>query len=253
MTPPTEVLAAWGWDRDVEVAPLTGGLINATYAVRRDGAPIAVVQRLHPVFAGPVNLDLDAVTCHLAARGLVTPRLIRTLADDAWIEHDGVWRALTWVDGETVHAVPDATWAAAGGELVGRFHRAVADLEHEYRFTRAGVHDTAAHLARLRAALAAPETPDQEVARALAAEILGDAAGLPPLPRRRRATATATSRSRTCSSRSGRRAASRSSISTPSTAARWRSSSGTRCAPGATPAARIVGQRTSIRRCSEPR
>ena len=39
-----------------------------------------------------------------------------------------MWRALTWVDGETVHAVPDPSWAEAGGELVGRFHRAVADL-----------------------------------------------------------------------------------------------------------------------------
>ena len=27
-TPSTDVLAAWGWHRDVEVAPLTGGLIN---------------------------------------------------------------------------------------------------------------------------------------------------------------------------------------------------------------------------------
>jgi Ser/Thr protein kinase RdoA (MazF antagonist) len=47
--------------------------------------------------------------------------------------------------------VPDPAWAEAGGALVGRFHRAVADLSHAYHFTRAGVHDTAAHLAKLRA------------------------------------------------------------------------------------------------------
>jgi Ser/Thr protein kinase RdoA (MazF antagonist) len=183
---PAEVLAAYGWERgvDVEVDTLHGGLINATFAIRRGGAPIAVLQRLHPVFGGAVNLDLEAVTRHLAARGMTTPELVRTRAGDAWVEHEGVWRAVTWVDGETVHAVPDATWAAAGGELVGRFHRAVEDLQHDYQFTRAGVHDTAAHLARLRAALAAtwPAFDEAEEARGLGADILAAAAGLPPLP-----------------------------------------------------------------------
>ncbi|HWU89975.1 MAG TPA: phosphotransferase, partial [Kofleriaceae bacterium] len=150
MTVPAEVAAAWGWEPGA-IAPLAGGLINATYEVRGGGRPVAVLQRLHPVFGGAVNLDLEAVTAHLAARGLATPRLVRTRGGDAWIEHEGrVWRALTWVEGVTVHRVPDPGWAEAGGELVGRFHVAVADLAHDYAFARAGVHDTAAHLERLR-------------------------------------------------------------------------------------------------------
>lgn len=186
--PPPEVVAAWGWDRDAELAPLAGGLINATFAVRRGGAPVAVLQRLHPVFGADVNLDLEAVTAHLAARGLVTPRLLRTAAGAPCVDRDGVWRALSWVDGATVHACPDERWAEAGGALVGRFHRAVADLDHAYRFTRAGVHDTPAHLARLAARRAEP-LPDEpgaagwcREARALAAEIADAAAGLPALP-----------------------------------------------------------------------
>lgn len=150
MTVPDAVRAAWGWD-DAEVRVLTGGLINATYLVARDDAPIAVVQRLHPIFGGPVNLDLERVTAHLAGHGLVTPRLIRTGGGEAWITVDEqVWRALTWVDGVAVHTVPSLDHAREGGALVGRFHRAVDDLEHAYAFTRAGVHDTAAHLGRLR-------------------------------------------------------------------------------------------------------
>ena len=151
MTAPAAVRAAWGWDDDHAVEPLSGGLINATYAVRRGGAPIAVVQRLHPIFAGEVNLDLEHVTAHLARAGLTTPRLLRTRAGDAWItDDDRVWRALTWVDGVAHHAVTSPALAAAGGELVGRFHRAVAELSYDYAFARAGVHDTPAHLARLR-------------------------------------------------------------------------------------------------------
>ncbi len=182
-----EILAAWGWEDD-EASAITGGLINATYAVRRAGQPIAVLQRLHPVFGAAVNLDIEAVTAHLAQLGLETPRLVRTRAGDAWIEHGGaVWRALTWVEGTTVHKVPDPSWARAGGELVGRFHRAVHDLAHTYHFARAGVHDTAAHLARLRAHVEqrAGETADEAVD--LAREVLDAATALPAmddLPRR---------------------------------------------------------------------
>jgi Ser/Thr protein kinase RdoA (MazF antagonist) len=175
---PDGVAGAWGWSGE-QIAPLPGGLINATYVVRDSiGEPIAVVQRLHSIFAGEVNLDLEAVTAHLAARGMTTPRLVRTLDDRAWIEHGGIWRATTFVAGESVAAVPDPSWADAGGELVGRFHRAVADLHYDYRFTRAGVHDTAGHLARLRAHADAGGDAD---AVALAREILAAAVALPEL------------------------------------------------------------------------
>ena len=154
-----EVTAAWGWElgAGASLEVVSGGLINATYAVRVGDRPVAVLQRLHPVFGGAVNLDLEAVTAHLAGKGLVTPRLLRTRAGEPWIERAGrPWRVLTWIDGVTVHRVPDPSWAEAGGELVGRFHVAVADLEHAYAFARAGVHDTAAHLGRLRALVESP-------------------------------------------------------------------------------------------------
>ncbi len=176
---PADVLAAWGWDT-ADVAPIDGGLINATFAVRVDGHPHAVLQRLHPIFEAKVNLDLEAVTAHLAAHDLITPRLLHTRDDRAWVEHEGrVWRALSWVHGATVHRVPDPSWAEAGGALVGRFHRAVADLHHDYAFARAGVHDTAAHLARLAAH--AGDRSDLEAAD-LADGILAAAALLPAMP-----------------------------------------------------------------------
>ena len=168
-----EVAAAWGWRPD-ELSPLAGGLINTTYAARVGGTPVAALQRMHAIFGAEVNLDLDAVTTHVAARGMETPRLLRTLDGRPWLEHDGhVWRATTWVDGESVAAIPDATWAAAGGELVGRFHRAVADLAYDYKFTRTGVHDTARHLARLQELAGTDE---------LAGEILDVARELPAMP-----------------------------------------------------------------------
>jgi Ser/Thr protein kinase RdoA (MazF antagonist) len=176
---PHTVRAAYGW-LDAELAPITGGLINHTFAVRHDGAPLAVVQRVHPVFGAEVNLDIDAVTTHLAARGMTTPRLVRTLDGAAYVEADGVWRALTWVDGVAFHTVPGVAWARAGGELVGRFHRAVRDLEHTYHFARAGVHDTHAHLAKLDDRLLRHAEPAEVIE--LGHEILDAARTLPPMP-----------------------------------------------------------------------
>jgi hypothetical protein len=179
VTVPDEVIAAYGWQR-AEIAPLPGGLINVTYVVREGGVPVAVVQRLHPVFGAEVNLDIDAVTTHLAAHGVETPRLVRTTGGSAWVTHEGhVWRALTWIDGQTVHRVPDPSWAEAAGELVGKFHVAVADFTHDYRFTRAGVHDTGAHLERLRVTI---DGGGDHEALALGRDVLAAAAALPPMP-----------------------------------------------------------------------
>lgn len=166
-----DIVEAYGWG-DAVVEPLAGGLINQTFVVRRE-RPIAVLQKLHHVFDPVVNEDIDAVTAHVAAKGVTTPRVVRTLDGKLWVDR---WRALTWIDGETVHKVPSPAYAEAGGALVGRWHAAVADLQHAYRFVRPGVHDTAAHFARLQAAGGDAE------AQQLALEVLSAAADLPALP-----------------------------------------------------------------------
>lgn len=182
--------ARWG-EAGARVEPLTGGLINHTFALWRGDEPFAVLQQLHPVFGAEVNLDIEALTAHLSARGLTTPHLLRTEDGQPWVEHDGrIWRALTWVEGRSVGRVPDPTWAEAGGALVGRFHRAVADFSYDYRFTRGNVHDTPRHLARLHALVQAPPS-ELAAERATAPELWAEvedlarrilAAAPPPLP-----------------------------------------------------------------------
>jgi Ser/Thr protein kinase RdoA (MazF antagonist) len=180
---PERVLAAYRFAADA-AEPLDGGLINATYVVRERGRPRAVLQRLHPIFAAEVNIDLDVVTAHIDAAGMDTPRLVHTSGGARWIEHEGrIWRALTYLDGTTIHRVESPGSARAAGELVGRFHRAVRDLSHAYAFTRAGVHDTAGHLARLERALetASLDAPVIAEACALGRDIVRAAADLPAL------------------------------------------------------------------------
>ncbi len=153
-TVPEFVLAYW---RDLAGQPVSvqsGGLINRTFRVEGRRGPV-IVQRLHPVFGGVVNEDIDAITAHLQSKGLTTPRPVRTDAGALWVDdgEGGVWRALTFVDGQAFDRISSPKMAHEAGKLVAKFHVAVEDLDHEYRHVRTGVHETRRHFDILRSAL----------------------------------------------------------------------------------------------------
>ena len=153
---PDLVLGRWSRFKNAQVHAFGTGLINKTLLVRANDGERAVFQHLHPVFAGSVNEDIDAVTRHLQHKGLTTTRILPTddgalFVDDPTTKRP--WRALTFVPGHSVDRIDSPARAFAGGALVATFHRAVADLSHQYRHVRPGVHDTRKHLAYLAQAL----------------------------------------------------------------------------------------------------
>lgn len=174
---PSRVRAAYALDA-APALPVSVGWINRTFVVERDGTPF-VLQRLHPVFAPEVNLDIDAITRHVQARGLATPRLVPTAEGALWVEADGVWRMMTHVEGRTLAAL-DPPLARAAAAFAARFHRAVSDLEHRFHFTRPGAHDTPKHLAKLRT-LMDPAHPRAAEIRPLAEAVLEAADALPSI------------------------------------------------------------------------
>jgi Ser/Thr protein kinase RdoA (MazF antagonist) len=170
--------------------PIVGGLINRTFIVDAPRGRF-VLQHLHPIFHAELHDDIEAITAHLDARGLITPRLVRTKRGElCTTQPDGVWRLLTFVEGETVHRVESPSRAEAAGQLVGRFHAALADLHHEFHFRRAGVHDTAHHFELLdRAVLHHVRHARRDAIARLRDELRAGLATLPqigggPLPRR---------------------------------------------------------------------
>jgi hypothetical protein len=161
---PRDVLAAWA-GLSVEPSPYGTGLLNLTLRGELRGAPV-VVQRVHPVFAPSVHHDIEAVTRHLAAKGLTTPRLVPTSQGElCHVDQERrPWRVLTLIQNTISHdVVVSPALAREAGRTVGRFHAAVSDLEHSYRHVRPHVHDAAHHLPEVHRALAAE--PSHRLAR----------------------------------------------------------------------------------------
>ncbi len=179
MSIPPEVRAAYGLPESAGESEAGArripSLINLTFLADRTSAEPIILQRLHPVFSETVNLDIEAVTKHLAGRGLETPRLIRTRDGSLWVIEAApsrrVWRALSYVEGQTHHHSEDCGLLASAARLLARFHGALCDLDHEFVHVRP-LHDTARHLDNLRAALASERSKDDAPARELAEDVL---------------------------------------------------------------------------------
>jgi Ser/Thr protein kinase RdoA (MazF antagonist) len=160
------------------------GLINQTYLID-DGRARFVLQRVNAIFPVGIHRNIRAVTEHLYARGMLTPRLIETEAGELCLQlgEAGVWRLMTYIDGSCFDVIASAEQARAAATLVGRFHRAVEDVDHDFAERRRGAHDTPRHLQRLREALARhPAHRLFAQVGPLAAAMLARAAALPPLP-----------------------------------------------------------------------
>jgi aminoglycoside phosphotransferase (APT) family kinase protein len=183
LSPSSAVLDAFELTGDSLVRS-TSGLINPTWYARSIRGDDVVLQRVNPVFPPAVNLDIEAVTEHLAHKGHVTPRLVPSRHGTLWFEHEGaIWRVLTRIHGICRDSLESLAQAREAGRVLAEFHRAVDDLDYTFRNARLGVHDTARHLQGLRDALA-EHAAHRDIAaiRPLAESVLALAADLPQPP-----------------------------------------------------------------------
>ena len=177
------VLANYGLE-EARLSPLGNGLINQTWLVDNGGPECFVLQRVNAMFPAAVNRDIDVLTRHLEAKGLVTCRLVPANSEALWVEHENtVWRLLSHVNGVSRDALTSAEQAREAGMVLGRFHRADSDLDHQFANLRLGIHDTAHHLRFLEETLM-NRTDHAEYAAVsrLGRQILDIANSLPVLP-----------------------------------------------------------------------
>jgi Ser/Thr protein kinase RdoA (MazF antagonist) len=152
--PSDRVLTALGLS-EAKLTLFPTGLINTTWLATLPDGEKRVLQRVNSLFPPEVNDDISIVTQHLDSLDIMTPLLIpatdgTTIFED---DEDIVWRQMTHVPGVTYDALANGKQAEEAGALLGRFHCAVGDLEHEFSMARLGVHDTSMHLRNLLDAL----------------------------------------------------------------------------------------------------
>ncbi|MBN1947935.1 MAG: aminoglycoside phosphotransferase family protein [Bradymonadales bacterium] len=82
------VLSHWNL-AGADIDPVPGGHINRTYLVRA-ATGRCILQWVNPIFSPLLQYDIEAITARLEARGLVTPRLVRTATGELWVQdHPG--------------------------------------------------------------------------------------------------------------------------------------------------------------------
>lgn len=178
------VLGCYGKNAEA-IAPLGAGLINRTYLVRAPSEAL-VLQWINPIFPPITHVHVRAVTEHLQARGLITPRVLSTLDGNASadMENEGIWRLMTYIEGTSVNTMVNEAQARSSGSLVGRFHAALDSLDYAFEGGRGFSHDTEKHLGLLRESIAS-KYADHRLYRetqSLGSAILEAAEALPALP-----------------------------------------------------------------------
>ncbi|MEE2788575.1 MAG: phosphotransferase [Myxococcota bacterium] len=141
-----------------ECYEIKSGLMHSTYGVNARKGQF-ILQRLHPKLAtAEIIQDYEAMTSYLAEQGLVSPRLIRTIDDQAvHLDEQGHWwRLTTRLPGTTPDKVEHIRQVEQGARALGRFHRAVSRFDYVFK-SQHPLHDTAGHLSRLRDAVARPD------------------------------------------------------------------------------------------------
>lgn len=130
--------------------PLGNGHIHETWLIETGGAKY-VLQRLNPQIGAAETQNVALVTQHLAAQGLLTPRLIASLAGTTTHQTtEGTWRVLTFIEGTTIESNPSVAQARSAAGLLARFHTSLADMHEPLPYALPHFHDTAYELTRLQ-------------------------------------------------------------------------------------------------------
>lgn len=177
------VLAAYGL-RAVSLEYVNHGLINRTWRVRDDTGASYALQRLSPILGPEIHQDIEAVTAHIAARGMATPRLVRASGGHLYVQRDdGVWRLLTWLEGQFHNQLENTDQAGQAGALLARFHMALVDFDTPFAGKRRPIHEPGRRIGELEQAVAGhrghPLHSEAEILQRRTLELLSQ---LPPLP-----------------------------------------------------------------------
>lgn len=129
------------------------GLINRTYVVKAQ-AQKYVLQEVSRIFDVSVHDDFHRISKHLKHKGVMAPSIITTVSGDLFYQHeDRIFRAITYIQGQSFNTVQSLIMAEEAGSMLGRFHHSLMDLDYEYHSKRRHGGDYGFHQQNLSEAL----------------------------------------------------------------------------------------------------
>ncbi len=134
--------------RGAKVAPLSGGIINASFIVRRQDTDQAfILQKVKTGLGGITVQDYIRLADYLHGEGLPIPRIL-----DHWTDEDGEWKVSECVPHARVRG-PNRWVAGAVARYMSKMHQALRDCPFKPESSIPGFHDSTAIFETLAAHL----------------------------------------------------------------------------------------------------
>lgn len=158
---PSEVIDAYSHlSSPKSINPIEKGLINKTFLVDTDNGRY-ILQEVSPIFDEGIHFDSVAICQYLTCFNIATPAIRMNRFGDLFFNHQGrIFRALTYVRGESFHQINSLPMAEEAGRVVGQFHKSLVDFSYQYRSQRRHKGDYPFHVENLKAALKSHEDHD---------------------------------------------------------------------------------------------
>lgn len=137
------------------LSKINEGLINLTVEVLASTGQRYILQRVNEIFDPSVNLKIDKVTGHLARGGILCPQMVRTTADEIYLEiDDKFWRLFVYIPGYSKVAFTSREESCSAGYILGKFHRGLENFDDQVLASeRRHIHDLQLHLGHLEKTL----------------------------------------------------------------------------------------------------
>jgi Ser/Thr protein kinase RdoA (MazF antagonist) len=152
--PPLHVLEAYehlGQPENITVINM--GLINKTWLINTQKQAY-ILQEVSHIFDLTIHDDAWAVCQHISRKNLPAPMIEPTQNNCLYfIFENRVFRALTYLKGQSFHQIINLTMAEQAGTIVGRFHQALVGFNYDYRSKRRQAGDFVSHINNLAQSL----------------------------------------------------------------------------------------------------
>ena len=130
---------------------ITDGSINETFEVNTLSGGRFILQKMSTLFKPSVMDNLALVTPYVQEKGVLIPHGLKTLSGESYkVNGDGSWyRALSYIEGNTIHDSMTIAQVRSAGRLVGSFHSALASCDGELAVAIHHYHETPYYFERM--------------------------------------------------------------------------------------------------------